>query len=87
MERHGFHLAEGGDGRVLGDAEEPVFAGVDGQIIDVKYNTSTYAPNFTRVRVGPFMVIYGHIAGPSSFNSLITGPPRNSELDSRLKYN
>ncbi len=46
----------------------PVFAGVDGQIIDVKYNTSTYAPNFTRVRVGPFMVIYGHIAVPSSFN-------------------
>lgn len=45
----------------------PVFAGVTGKIIDVQYGTHFYAPNFTRVRVGPFMVIYGHLAGPRPF--------------------
>lgn len=47
----------------------PVFAGVTGKIIDVQYGTRFYAPNFTRVRVGPFMVIYGHLAGPRPFAS------------------
>lgn len=47
----------------------PIYAGVEGQIIDVRYNTSVYAPNFTRVRVGPFMVIYGHMAAPQHFKA------------------
>lgn len=47
----------------------PVYAGVEGNIIDVRYNTSVYTPNFTRVRVGPFMVIYGHIAAPADFKA------------------
>lgn len=53
----------------------PILAGVEGQIIDIRYNSATYAPNFTRVRVGPFMVIYGHIAAPQSFNAGDTVTP------------
>lgn len=46
----------------------PIVAGVEGLVIDVNLNKSTYAPNYTRVKVGPYIFIYGHIARPSLFN-------------------
>lgn len=46
----------------------PIVAGAEGTIIDVNINKATYSPNYTRVKVGPYIFIYGHIARPSMFN-------------------
>lgn len=53
----------------------PVVAGVQGAVIDVRTDTHVYAPNFCRVRVGPFMVIYGHLADPVQFDPGTTVNP------------
>lgn len=46
----------------------PIVAGAEGTVIDVNLNKATYAPNYTRVKVGPYIFIYGHMARPSMFN-------------------
>jgi hypothetical protein len=43
----------------------PIVAGVHGTVIDVNVNTSVYGPNYTRLKVGPYIFVYGHIANPS----------------------
>ena len=46
----------------------PIFAGVNGTVISLERNSRFYAPNYLKVRVGSFQVIYGHIASPNNFN-------------------
>ncbi len=46
------------------NAQIPFYAGVNGTVIQLHTNSSTYAPNYLRVAVGPYLLIYGHIASP-----------------------
>lgn len=39
----------------------PLYAGVDGQVLNVFRNAATYTPNYVQVTVGPYLLIYGHL--------------------------
>jgi len=47
----------------------PIVAGLEGTVIDVNYNKATYSPNYLRVKSGPYIIIYGHMARPTNFNA------------------
>lgn len=49
----------------------PIYAGVEGVVVKLERNSSSYVPNYLMVRAGTvnqFLVIYGHIAAPNHFN-------------------
>jgi len=46
----------------------PIVAGIEGTVIDINLNKATYAPNYTRIKAGPYSLIYGHMARPTMFN-------------------
>lgn len=49
----------------------PIYAGVEGVVVKLERNSSSYSPNFLMVRAGTvnqFLVVYGHMAAPNHFN-------------------
>ncbi len=46
----------------------PIVAGLEGTVIDLNLNKPTYSPNYLRVKAGPYIFIYGHMARPTMFN-------------------
>lgn len=48
-------------------AGTPIYAGVNGTVLQAHLNSSVYAPNYLRVKIGNYLIIYGHLANAVNF--------------------
>lgn len=48
-------------------AGTPIYAGVNGTVLQTHLNASVYSPNYLRVKIGNYLIVYGHIANAVNF--------------------